>query len=65
MVVSKKISSMILKLDVMQAVAIPQVIIQARSCKSVVLPLDPYGSQNKIRARRKPDVNKEMFITAK
>ena len=64
-VVSKKIRSKILKLDVIQAVAIPQEMIQTRTWKSEVSPLEAYGSQNKIRDRRKPVIAKEAFITAK
>ena len=64
LVVSRKIRSMMLKLAVIQAVAIPQEMMQKRSWESEVSALDAYGSQNRISARINPVVIKAVFINA-
>ena len=64
-VVSTKIKSMMLKLEVIHALAIPQEITQNKTCESRELLLDTYGFHNRTTERRNPATAKAESITAK
>ena len=63
--VSPKNKSMMLKLEVIHAVAIPEEIAQNKTCESGGLLLDTYGSHNRTMGRRNPATAEAESITAK
>ena len=64
-VVSPKNKSMMLKLEVIHAVATPQEITQNKTCELGGLLLDTYGSHNRTMERKKPATAEAESITAK